>query len=99
MAPVCGARRDTEHGEALACRLLQDKLSWIRWPVIRFCGQRTQARRQRRRHPHAYANPIRIFELDDGFTMIIGANRAAIIYEVGVIDGVHAMRAREKFLR
>lgn len=54
---------------------------------------------------HAYANPIRIFELDDGFTMIIGANRAAIIYEIGVVDGVqapvivHAMRAREKFLR
>jgi hypothetical protein len=37
--------------------------------------------------------------------MVIGANRAAIIYEVGVVDGqsasviVHAMRAREKFLR
>lgn len=25
----------------------------------------------------------RIFELDDGFTMIIGADRAAIIYEIG----------------
>lgn len=54
---------------------------------------------------HAYANPIRIFELDDGFTMVIGANQAAIIYEIGVIDGqaapviVHAMRARDKFLR
>jgi hypothetical protein len=54
---------------------------------------------------HAYANPIRIFDLEDGFTMIIGANRAAIVYEVGVIDGahapviVHAMRAREKFMR
>ncbi len=54
---------------------------------------------------HAYANPIRIFELDEGFTMVIGANQAAIIYEVGVVEGrtapviVHAMRAREKFLR
>ena len=54
---------------------------------------------------HPYANPIRIFELDDGFTMIIDANRAAIIYEIGVVDGelapviVHATRAREKFLR
>jgi len=54
---------------------------------------------------HAYANPIRVFELDEGFTMVIGANRAAIIYEIGVVDGqsapviVHAMRAREKFLR
>ena len=64
-----------------------------------------QARRQRRRHLHAYRNPIRIFDLDDGFTMIIGANATAIIFEVGVIEGhtanviVHAMRAREKYLR
>jgi hypothetical protein len=54
---------------------------------------------------HAYANPIRVFDLDEGFTMIIGANRAAIIYEIGVVEGVaapvvvHAMKAREKFLR
>ncbi len=37
--------------------------------------------------------------------MIIGANAAAIIYEIGVVDGipapviVRAMRARAKFLR
>jgi len=54
---------------------------------------------------HAYAHPIRVFELDEGFTMVIGANHAAIIFEIGVVDGattpviVHAMRAREKFLR
>ncbi|MHB8188228.1 MAG: hypothetical protein ACYDDU_19605 [Dermatophilaceae bacterium] len=54
---------------------------------------------------HAYANPIRVFDLDEGFTMVIGANLAAIIYEIGVVDGVttsvivHATRAREKFLR
>ena len=54
---------------------------------------------------HAYRNPIRVFELDEGFTMVIGANQAAVIFEVGVVDGVeapvivHAMRAREKFLR
>lgn len=54
---------------------------------------------------HAYRNPIRVFELDEGFTMVIGANHAAIIFEIGVVDGteapvvVHAMRAREKFLR
>ena len=53
----------------------------------------------------AYRNPIRSFELDDGFTMIIGANRTAIVFEVGVVQAstvpviVHAMRAREKFLR
>jgi len=54
---------------------------------------------------HAHAHPIRVFELDDGFTMVIGANRAAIIYEIGVVKGVtapvvvHAMRARKQFLR
>jgi hypothetical protein len=42
--------------------------------------------------------------------MVIGANLSAIIYEIGVVDGVvvdgvsaavivHAMRARERFLR
>lgn len=42
---------------------------------------------------HAYANPM------------IGANHAAIVFEIGVVDGnvapviVHAMRARDKFLR
>ncbi|MGO9899974.1 MAG: hypothetical protein ACLP0J_09835 [Solirubrobacteraceae bacterium] len=54
---------------------------------------------------HAYEHPIRVFELDDGFTMIIGANHAAIIYEIGVVDGVqapvvvHDMKASDKFLR
>jgi len=54
---------------------------------------------------HAYRNPIRLFELDEGLTMIIGANRTAMVFEVGVVQGVtapviiHAMRAREKFLR
>jgi hypothetical protein len=43
---------------------------------------------------HAYANPIRVFDL-----------HAAIVFEIGVVDGsvapviVHAMRARDKFLR
>jgi hypothetical protein len=54
---------------------------------------------------HAYAHPIRVFELDEGFTMVIGANQAAIIFEIGVVDNVavpvvvHAMKARDKFLR
>ena len=39
---------------------------------------------------HAYAHPIRVFELDEGFTMVIGANHAAIIFEIGVVDGVTA---------
>ena len=54
---------------------------------------------------HAYRNPIRVWDLGEGFTMMIGANAAAIILEIGYIQGVeavvivHAMPAREKFLR
>jgi hypothetical protein len=54
---------------------------------------------------HAYRNPVRVWDLGDGFTMIVGPNAAAIFLEVGYVEGdpavviVHAMRAREKFLR
>lgn len=54
---------------------------------------------------HAYRNPVRVWDLGDGFTMMVGPNRAAIFVEVGYVDGeqayviVHAMLAREKFLR
>ena len=30
---------------------------------------------------HAFANPVRVFELDDGFVMLIGANTAAVLLE------------------
>ncbi len=54
---------------------------------------------------HAYRNPLRIWDLGDGFTMMIGPNRAALILEVGYVEGdvamviVHAMPARDKYLR
>ncbi len=54
---------------------------------------------------HANRNPIRAWDLEDGFTMLIGANQAALILEIGYTQGttaiviVHEMRAREKFLR
>ena len=54
---------------------------------------------------HAYRNPVRVWDLGDGFTMIVGPNAAAIFLEVGYVEGdtavvvVNAMRAREKFLR
>ncbi len=53
---------------------------------------------------HAYRNPIRVFDLD-GLIMLIGPDRAARMLEIGVARGdgiefiVHAMPAREKFLR
>ncbi len=54
---------------------------------------------------HAYRNPIRAWDLGEGFTMLIGANQAAVIFEIGYVEAaeavviVHAMRARGKFLR
>ena len=54
---------------------------------------------------HAYRNPLRIWDLGDWFTMMIGPNRAALILEVGYVEGdvamviVHAMPARDKYLR
>ena len=53
---------------------------------------------------HAYRNPIRVFDLD-GLIMLIGPDRAGRMLEIGVARGdgiefiVHAMPAREKFLR
>lgn len=54
---------------------------------------------------HAYRNPIRHYEVDDGMDMLIGADRSARMLEVGVVQGdtapviVHAMTVRDKFLR
>jgi hypothetical protein len=53
---------------------------------------------------HAYRNPIRRFDLDEGLTMLVGPDRAAKLLEVGVVAGdpdpvvVHAMECRERFL-
>jgi hypothetical protein len=53
---------------------------------------------------HALAHPLRVFDLDGGFTMLVGADTAARLLEVGVVEGdtalviVHAMPARQKFL-
>jgi hypothetical protein len=53
---------------------------------------------------HAYRNPIRAYDLDDGFTMLIGPASDGNLLETGVVSGtdgpviVHAMRARPQFL-
>jgi hypothetical protein len=53
---------------------------------------------------HAYRNPIRVFELDD-LVMLIGADESGRMLEIGVAAAegiefiVHAMAARDKFLR
>lgn len=35
---------------------------------------------------HVYRNPIRVFELEEGFIMIIGASSSAIMFEVGIVQ-------------
>jgi hypothetical protein len=53
---------------------------------------------------HAYQHPIRVFEVN-GFVMLIGADRAGRLLEIGVASAegidfiVHAMPARPRFLR
>jgi hypothetical protein len=50
---------------------------------------------------HALRNPILVLDVDE-LVMVIGADRSGRLLEVGVRDGdriVHAMYAREKFLR
>ena len=64
-----------------------------------------QARTRRGRDPSRVPQPGPDRDLGDGFTMIVGPNQSAIFLEVGYVDGdqvhviVHAMKAREKFLR
>ena len=36
---------------------------------------------------HAYANPIRSYEVDEGLVMLIGPDRSARMLEIGVVDG------------
>jgi len=53
---------------------------------------------------HAYRNPIRVFQTDD-LVILIGGDESGRVLEIGVAAAegiefiVHAMPAREKFLR
>lgn len=54
---------------------------------------------------HAFNNPIFVDDLDDGFILFVGADPAANLLEIGVVDTsdgpiiIHAMSARPKYLR
>jgi hypothetical protein len=54
---------------------------------------------------HAFNNPIRSEELDEGLVMLVGPDHAGNLFEIGVVtsdDGpviVHAMEARPKYQR
>jgi hypothetical protein len=36
---------------------------------------------------HAFRNPIRAYDVDDGFTMLIGPGPSTDLFEVGVVSG------------
>ena len=40
---------------------------------------------------HAYRNPVRVWDLGDGFAMVVGPNAAAIFLEVGYVEGDSAV--------
>ena len=54
---------------------------------------------------HAFNNPIRVEDLDEGLIMLVGPDHAGNLYEIGAVDSfdgpvvVHAMPARRKYLR
>jgi hypothetical protein len=54
---------------------------------------------------HAFNNPLRAESLDEDLTMLVGADHAGNLYEIGVVSSdegpviVHAMPARSKYLR
>lgn len=53
---------------------------------------------------HAFNNPIRSEDLEEGLVMLIGPDRVGNLYELGVVGSdrgpviVHAMPARPKYL-
>lgn len=54
---------------------------------------------------HAFNNPVLVEDLDEGMTMFIGPDQGGNLYEIGVVETdegplvVHAMKARQKYLR
>lgn len=52
---------------------------------------------------HAFNNPLRTEDLDDGLTMLVGPDSAGNPFEIGVVSSdegpvvVHAMPARPKY--
>jgi hypothetical protein len=54
---------------------------------------------------HAFNNPIRVEDLEEGFVMFVGPDHAGNLVEIGVVSSdegpviVHAMPARPKYRR
>jgi hypothetical protein len=54
---------------------------------------------------HAFNNPVRVEDLDEGLVMLVGPDHAGNLFEIGVVTSgegpviVHAMPARPKYRR
>ncbi len=54
---------------------------------------------------HAFNNPVRAEDLDEGLVMLVGPDHAGNLFELGVVTSnegpviVHAMPARPKYRR
>ena len=54
---------------------------------------------------HAFNNPIRVEDLEEGFVMFVGPDHAGNLFEIGVVSSdegpviVHAMPARPTYRR
>ena len=54
---------------------------------------------------HAFNNPIRVEDLEEGLVMFVGPDHARNLFEIGVVTSaegpviVHAMPARPKYRR
>jgi hypothetical protein len=112
-------RASPQGPEPTHCRGVMEQLvnskvtcNWNQCKVSCLGGGRSSYRRKRpsARHSdpdivHAYNNPIRVEELDDELFMLIGADRAGNLLEIGIASSsvgpiiVHAMEARPKYLR
>jgi hypothetical protein len=87
----------------VTCGISGGKVTWLRVPDIAPSARKHGIADDDMRH--ALRNPLRVEDLDDGLTMLIGPARDGTPLEVGVADTdagpviVHAMPARRRYLR
>ena len=91
--------------DKLTCETHPYKVTWDRWSGRSSPRPPTATGVDDETILHAFNHPIRVEDLDEGMTMLVGPDHAGNLYEIGVAsssDGpvvVHAMPARSKYLR
>lgn len=98
LSPLCKLTCQTHHGK-VTCWMSGQQ------PAVIDCARRHGVRDEEMQH--AFRNPVRTFLVGEDMTMVIGADGAGRLIEVGVVESrdepglviVHAMPARSKFLK